>query len=95
MSHACTGLTEIVTLFVGVVPPEPVQAIEYVVVDAGVTDIEPLVARDWLHPPVPVQDVALVEDHVSIELAPGRIDVGLAENVTVGNAGGAADTVIL
>ena len=61
-------------------------------VDTGVTAIEPLIARFWFQPPVPVQDVALADDHVNVELAPGLIDVGLAESVTVG---GAIETVTL
>lgn len=42
--------------------------------------------------PVPVHDVAFVEDHVSVEDCPTFIRSGLAENVTVG-ATGAGETV--
>ena len=34
--------------------------------------------------PLPVQDVALVDDQVKVELPPGEIEVGLAESVAVG-----------
>jgi hypothetical protein len=34
-----------------------------------------------------MQDVALVDDHVSVELAPSVIDVGSKEMLTVGAAG--------
>jgi hypothetical protein len=57
-----------------------------------VSDCVPLVALAPLHPPEAVQEVALVELHVSVELPPLEIDVGLAEMVTVG-AGVPAVTV--
>ena len=53
----------------------------------GVTDSLPLVdsAPDQL--PLAVHDVALVDDQVSVELAPSVIDVGSKEMLTVGAAG--------
>jgi hypothetical protein len=44
----------------------------------------PLVACVPVHPPDAVQDVALVEDQVSAEVAPLFTVVGLADKVTVG-----------
>ena len=43
----------------------------------------PLVALLPLQPPVAVQEVALVELHVSVDAPPLAIEVGLAVNVTV------------
>lgn len=67
------------------VPPAPVQVSVYwvVAVSAGVVD-EPLVGSDPPHPPEAVQEVALVEDHVSVEVAPLLIVLGLAPRVTAG-----------
>ena len=52
----------------------------------GVTTAEPLVV-----PPVeklvPVQDVASVDVHESVELSPAPMDCGLAERTTVGGGG--------
>ena len=74
------------------VPPDPVQA------RTNVLDVinAPL---DWLpevallpdQAPEAVQEVALVEDQVSVEDAPFAIEVGFAVRDTVG--GGALDTV--
>ena len=47
-------------------------------------DFEPLVASEPDHPPEAVQLVALVEDQLSVELAPLAMVLGLALNVTVG-----------
>ena len=52
--------------------------------------VEPLVASAPLQPLEAVQDVALVDDHVSVELLPLATLVGLAPSDTVG---GAAETV--
>jgi hypothetical protein len=55
----------------------------------------PLVATDPLHPPEATQDVASVDDHVSVELPPVVTTVGFAVRVTVGTGGGAAVTLIV
>ncbi len=47
-------------------------------------DCEPLVGRAPDQAPEAVQAVALVEDHVSAELAPLVIELGFALKVTVG-----------
>jgi hypothetical protein len=44
----------------------------------------PLVTLVPAQPPVPVQEVALVELHVRVEAAPLATEVGFAVNVTVG-----------
>ena len=75
------------------VPPAPVHAREYVVVAMGETDCVPLTALLPLHPPEAVHDVALVDDHVSVEDWPAVIDAGEAEMVTVGAGAGVTDTV--
>ena len=49
----------------------------------GATELAPFVACA-LQPPLPEQEVALVELQVSIEDWPAVIDVGLAVRVTVG-----------
>jgi hypothetical protein len=48
----------------------------------------PEVAVEPDHAPLAVQDVALVEDHVSVVEAPEAIEVLAALMVTVGAAGG-------
>lgn len=55
-------------------------------------DFEPLTASLPDHAPEAVQEVALVDDQVSMELAPLAIVLGLALRVTVG-AGCVTDTV--
>ena len=47
---------------------------------------DPLVARDPSQPPEAVQEVALVEDQVSVVLAPVCTVLGLAARFTVGIA---------
>lgn len=44
----------------------------------------PLVDCEPLHAPEAAQEVALVDDHVSVELFPRTTEVGLTEIVTVG-----------
>lgn len=76
-----TGLWSTVTVTVEGcdVPPAPVQVTEYDVVTVGETDtptafeVDPPVEK-----PVPVHDVALVEDQVSVTDWPEAIDVWLA-----------------
>ena len=46
-------------------------------------EVEPPVAKF-----VPTQEVALVEDHVIVDVAGGTIDVGSAEIFAVGSGGG-------
>jgi hypothetical protein len=68
-------------------PPAPVQVSVYVsVVVRLFSDCEPLVVFVPVQPPKAVQEVAFVEDQVSVELPPEVTDVGLAERVTVGAA---------
>ena len=59
----------------------------------GVIACEPDVALVPDHPPLAVQEVALVLDHVSVDELPEVTDVGLAERETVG-AGVAAACVV-
>jgi hypothetical protein len=82
------GLTVNVADWV-VLPPAPVQSSVYVTVPVveGITDSLPLVGSEPDQLPLAVQDVALVDDHVSVELAPSVIDVGLKEMLTVGAGG--------
>lgn len=69
------------------VPPAPVQVrMNFdVEVSAGVVTA-PLVAWAPAQPPDAVQEVALVEDQVSAEVAPLFTVVGLADKVTAGAA---------
>jgi hypothetical protein len=55
----------------------------------GDTAREPWVAFLPIQPPPAVQEVALVEDQVTIEIWPDVMLVGLTENATVG--GGVGD----
>ena len=50
----------------------------------GETESVPLTALLPLQPLLAVHEVAFVDDHVRVELAPLVILVGLAESVTVG-----------
>jgi hypothetical protein len=74
-----------------VVPPAPVQLIVYVVVAlrAPVAFV-PLAVREPVQPPDAVQDVALVEAQVNVELPPRATLLGPALKETLG---GAAETV--
>jgi hypothetical protein len=55
----------------------------------GLTLFVPLVASVPVQPPLAVQEVAFVLDHVNIELAPDAMVVGLADRVRVGAGAGA------
>ena len=78
-------------------PPDPVQARTNVLeVVSAPLDWLPEVALLPDHAPEAVQEVALVDDHVSVEDAPLAIEVGLAVNDTVGTGGGGMpDTLTL
>ena len=52
---------------------------------AGDTARVPLVAFVPVQPPAAVQEVALVEDQVTVEMLPEVMLLGLAENATVGD----------
>jgi hypothetical protein len=54
-----------------------------VAVSAGVVD-EPLIDSDPLHPLEAVQEVAFVEDQVSVEVAPLFTVLGFAARLTAG-----------
>ena len=72
------------------VPPAPVQVNVYFVVAVRAAVVfEPVIGSDPLQPPDALQDVALVADQVSFEVAPFLTVLGLAANVT---AGGVVDT---
>ncbi|MGH9436704.1 MAG: hypothetical protein ACRD22_02110, partial [Terriglobia bacterium] len=57
----------------------PEQFMEYVVLSVGETESEPDVP--FAVKPVPMQEVALVEDQVRVEEPPEVIEVGLAVRV--------------
>ena len=66
-------------------PPEPVQvSVYFVVVVRADVAMEPLTGSEPLQPPEAVHDVVLVEDQVSVDLAPLATVLGLAVNVTAG-----------
>ena len=67
-----------------VLPPEPVHASVYDVLEVGEIDCVPLVAFVPVQSPEAVHEVALVEDHVSTEDWPEVTEVGFAERATVG-----------
>jgi copper(I)-binding protein len=66
-------------------PPGPVHVMPYVVVAPGETSSEPLVAVDDVHPSL-VQLVVFDELQVSLDVAPGAMDVGFADSVMEGAA---------
>jgi hypothetical protein len=73
-------------------PPAPVHASTNIVVALSApVDWLPDVAFVPVHPPEAVQELAFVEDQLSVALLPAFTVVGLADNVTVG-AGGAPMT---
>jgi hypothetical protein len=76
------------------VPFAPVQV--SVKVDSaviGCVTVEPFVDFSPLHEPAAVQLVALVLDHVSVEVAPEATEVGVADKVTVGGCSTSTTTV--
>jgi hypothetical protein len=79
------GATLTVAVAVLLDPPAPLQVNEYDVVAASSpVPWLPLVALLPFQPPEAVQEVALVELHVSVEAPPLATEVGFAVNVTVG-----------
>jgi hypothetical protein len=91
------GSTEIVAVGAGgaltatvavalALPPCPLHSIVYVEfpVEPGVSIFVPLVACEPLQLPLAVQEVAFVDDHVRVVVAPSTTLVGLAVRVTVG-----------
>jgi hypothetical protein len=73
-------------------PPLPVQVTLYVVLTVGETKADPAAPEG--EKPVPLQEVALVDDHVSVDEAPGATLGGYALNVRVGAPGDAAVTAL-
>jgi hypothetical protein len=74
-------------------PPAPVHVSVYlVVVVSAAVFCEPLIASEPLQPPDAAQEVAPVEDHVNIEVAPLATVLGAAVKATVG-AGAVTVTV--
>jgi hypothetical protein len=74
-------------------PPAPVHVSVYlVVVVSAAVFCEPLMASEPLQPPDATQEVAPVEDHDNVEVAPLATVLGAAVNVTVG-AGAVTVTV--
>src|SRR5271166_6281818 len=69
-------------------PPLPVQVMLYVVLTVGETKRDPE-APDG-EKPTPLQEVALVDDHVSVDEAPGGMLAGFALNETGGAVGDTA-----
>ena len=66
-------------------PPGPVHvSVYFEVVLRAEVDTEPLIGSVPLQPPEAVHDVALVEDQVSVDLAPLAIVLGFAVRVTAG-----------
>jgi hypothetical protein len=75
------------------VPPAPLQLkVNFVVALSAAVTCEPVVAWVPLQPPEALHEVALVEDHVNVEVAPLFTVVGFAAKVTAG-AGVLTDTV--
>jgi hypothetical protein len=77
-------VTLTVTLCAGDVPPPPVHESEYVVFAVGDTDCVPEVALVPVQPPLAVQEVLFVDDHVRVDDCPLVIEVGFALRLTVG-----------
>ena len=77
-----TGIVRVVD------PPLPAQVMLYVVVTAGETAKDPETSDG--EKPVPLQEVALVDDHDIIDEAPLAMPPGLALNESVGAVGDAS-----
>lgn len=87
------GLETVTVAVCAPVPPGPVQvSVKAWSLVRLPVDAEPLVASVPLQPPEAVQEVASVEDQVSIALAPLVTVLGFALRVTVGT-GWITDTV--
>lgn len=78
-----------------VVPPVPVQVrVNVVVCDSAAVTCVPEVALAPLQPFDAVQDVALVVDHVSVDVPPCATWAGFAESVTAGGGGTVLTTTL-
>jgi hypothetical protein len=66
-------------------PPPPVQVMPYVVLTVGETEADPETCDG--EKPTPLQEVALVDDHVSVDESPGAMLGGFALNERVGAFG--------
>jgi hypothetical protein len=75
----------VTVVLVEVVPPSPVQEIEYRVVAGGLTTFEPKMAVELVQDALQLS--AFVEPHASVELSPEAIEGGVAVRVTVGAVG--------
>jgi hypothetical protein len=73
--------------------PEQLSMYAEVPAELGVTCKVPLVFWVPLQAPLAVQDVAFVDDQVSMALWPSAIEVGSTERVTVGAGGGGGGAV--
>ena len=69
-------------------PPLPVQVMLYVVLTVGETRRDPETPDG--EKPIPLQEVALVDDHDSVDEAPGAMPPGLALKESVGAVGDTA-----
>ena len=69
-------------------PPPPVQVMAYVVLTVGETETDP--ETPVAEKAVPVQAVALVDDHDSVDEAPEAMLAGSAPNESIGAVGEAA-----
>ena len=91
-SHCCQEKLSAGFTITGVVrvvdPPLPVQVMLYVVLTVGKTERDPE-APDG-EKPTPLQEVALVDDHESVDEAQGGMLAGFALNETVGAVGDTA-----
>lgn len=76
-------------------PPVPVQFnVNVVLALRAPVDCEPLTARFPLQPPLAVQEVAFVADHVRVEALPADTEDGLAPRLTVGAAADAVTVAV-
>jgi hypothetical protein len=66
-------------------PPLPVQVMLYVVLIVGETASDPETPDG--EKPIPLHEVALVDDHDSVDEAPGAMPQGIAPNESVGALG--------
>ena len=66
-------------------PPLPVQVMLYVVLTVGETEADPETPNG--EKPTPLQEVALVDDHVSVDEPPGAMYGGFALSKSVGAVG--------
>jgi len=82
------GGTTLTVADLEILPPVPMHKSEYVVVAVGETICEPEIFLVPVQPPEAVQELALVDDQLSVDDCPLAMSVGEAEKLSIGAGGG-------